>query len=118
MSSKFFAISSKIKIVLNNEVIIYYFNNEIVKTFFKLIDEYFDIWKNIDFVNFFEKHWMKISFKSNWENKISNKAKIYFLNKKNWKLIVWNPQGPFERTLRNQDARLLSNQWIDISMTA
>ena len=75
------------KIVFENNVIIHRFNNEIVKIFNKLIDEYSNFWKNIEFVVLSKKNWMKILLKFDWEQKILDKIKMYFLNKKNRELV-------------------------------
>ena len=75
------------KIVLNNEIIIHKFSDDVVQTFSKLIIDYSDIWKNIDFAKLSQKNWMRISFKSNWKQRIFDKIKIYSLNKKNKEFV-------------------------------
>ena len=75
------------KIIFENDVIIHRFNKNAVKTFTDLIIEYLDLWKNIDFVQLFQKNWMRISFKSDWKQRIFDKTKIYSLNKKNRKFV-------------------------------
>ena len=75
------------KIVFENDVTIYRSSKNAVKTFTILIFEYLDLWKNIDFAQFSQENWMRISLKSDWKQRISDKTKIYSLNKKNRKLV-------------------------------
>ena len=75
------------KIVFENDVIIHRFSKNVVKIFTILIFEYLDLWKNIDFAQFFQKNWMRISLKSDWEQRIFGKTKIYSLNKKNREFV-------------------------------
>ena len=75
------------EIVLRNDVTIHHLNDETIKAFSSLIDEYSSLWKNIDFVKLSEKNWMKISLKFDWKNKISDKARVYSLSRKNKKLV-------------------------------
>ena len=75
------------EIIFDNDVIIHHFNDEAIKIFNKLIEKYFDFWKNIEFVVLSKKNWMRIFLKSDWEQKISDKIKIYFLNKKNREFV-------------------------------
>ena len=78
---------SIIEIIFENVVAIHQFSKNAVKTFTTLIFEYFDLWKDIDFAQFSQKNWMRISLKSDWKQRISEKIKIYSLNKKNRKLV-------------------------------
>ena len=48
-----------------------------IEKFNQLIKDYFKLWTNQEFVNLFEKNWMKISLKFDWESTIKNKVKIY-----------------------------------------
>ena len=75
------------KIIFDNDVIIHRFSDDVVQIITKLMSIYFDIWKDTDFVKLFQKNWMRISLKSNWKQRIFDKAKIYSLNKKNRKLV-------------------------------
>ena len=49
--------------------------------------DFFDLWHDIDFVNVFEKNWMRISLKSDWKSQIFDKVKIYSLDVKDRELI-------------------------------
>ena len=75
------------EIILDNNVIIHQFSKKVVQIFTKLISEYFDLWKDIDFAKFSFENWMRISLKSNWKQRIFDKIKIYSLNKKNKELV-------------------------------
>ena len=79
-----FAITKK---VLKNEIIIHEFSNIVVRIFVDLINEYFKLWIDKKFADLSMKNWMKISLKSNWKNKITDKVKIYFINTKNRELL-------------------------------
>ena len=70
-------------------MIIYDFDDEknIVTSLQQVIEFFFNLWKNIDFVIMNEKNWMRIFFKSDWEIKMSEKAKIYSLRQKDRILI-------------------------------
>ena len=57
--------------------------NEAITAFNTLINEYFKLWTDQNFVNFSEKNWMKLSLKFDWKSKIKNKIKIYSLNVRN-----------------------------------
>ena len=64
---------------LFNDVTIHNFSDNTVKAFIKLVHEFFSLWINQEFVNFFEQNWMKISLKANWKFKIKDKVKMYFV---------------------------------------
>ena len=68
-----------------NEVIIH--QSDEIDSFARIIENYSKLWKDIDFVNVLEKSWMRISLKFDWESRISDKAKIYFLDAKDKALI-------------------------------
>ena len=74
-------VKSDAKIILDNDVIIHQFSKKVVQIFTKLISKYFDLWKDIDFAKLSSENWMRISLKSNWEQRISDKTKIYSLVK-------------------------------------
>ena len=76
------------KKILENEIIIHNFSDIVVRIFANLIDEYFKLWIDKEFANLSMKNWMKISLKSNWENKITNKVKIYFMNTKKRSYLI------------------------------
>ena len=75
------------KIIFDNDVIIHRFSDDIVQIITKLMSIYSDIWKDTNFVKLSQKNWMKISLKSNWKQRIFDKTKIYFLDKKNKKFV-------------------------------
>ena len=81
------ATNVKSKKILQNEIIIHNFSDIVVRTFVDLINEYFKLWIDKKFANLSMKNWMKISLKSNWKNKITDKVKIYFINTKNRELL-------------------------------
>ena len=87
------------KIVFQNDVIIHRFNDEIVKVFNKLIDEYSNFWKNIEFVVLSKENWMKIFLKFDWKQRIFDKIKMYFLSKKNCEFVneIFDKLHEFER---------------------
>ena len=79
--------SSASKIILNNDITIHRFNDVAVQTFIDIVKKYFDLWKKTSFADLSKKNWMKISLKTDWESRISDKIKIYSLNIKNRELI-------------------------------
>ena len=95
--SIYFVVSNKIlknvsialsfEIILNNEIIIHRFNDVVVQIFKNLINEYSNFWKKIDFAKLSKENWINFFLKFDWENRISNKTKMYSLNTKNKKLI-------------------------------
>ena len=78
-------ITSSSNIVLSNDVTIYSFDE--TKVFRNLIAEFSTLWINNEFVDLSKKNWMKISLKTNWKNKISEKIKMYFLRARNRALV-------------------------------
>ena len=75
------------KKILKNEIIIHDSFEIIVRTFIDLINEYFKLWIDKEFADLSMKNWMRISLKSNWENKIKDKVKIYLMSTKDRKLF-------------------------------
>ena len=75
------------KIILTNKVIIHRFNDEAVETFRNLINDYSDLFIDIDFVELSENNWMRILLKTNWEFRIFDKTKIYSLNAQDKTLV-------------------------------
>ena len=73
-------VTLSIDFVLFNNVIIYSFDD--AKFFFNIFSECLALWKNSEFVDLSKKNWMRISFKSDWKNKILDKIKIYSLKVK------------------------------------
>ena len=72
-------------VILSNDLIMYFSID--VKIFFKLIDEFSSFWKNNEFVVLSKKNWIKISFKFDWEKRVFEKTKIYFLKTRDKTLI-------------------------------
>ena len=73
------------EITMSNEVIIY--QSDEIDSFAKIIENYSKLWKDIDFVNVFEKSWMRISLKFDWKSRVSDKTKMYSLDAKDRALI-------------------------------
>jgi hypothetical protein len=74
-------------VVLSNDVIVHDFTSQTVSAFFDLINQYFNLWKSEEFVKLSKDQWMRISLKSDWEIRISEKIKIYSLETENKKLV-------------------------------
>ncbi len=74
-------------VIFINDVIIHNFISDAVICFFKIINEYSDLWKSDEFVKLLMNQWMRISLRFDWETKISKKVKIYSLNLKDKKLV-------------------------------
>ena len=87
-TKNFFAItkiSSSTKIIFFNDVIIH--NFEIADFFVKIVEKFSILWNDTEFVKLSKKNWIRIFLKSDWKNKIIDKAKIYSLDVKNRQLI-------------------------------
>jgi hypothetical protein len=52
-----------------------------------LINEFSKIWKNEEFIDVFEKQWMRLSLKKKWQDKLIVKIKIYSLNTNDRKIV-------------------------------
>ena len=77
--------NSKTKIVLFNEITLY--NFEATHSFTKIVNEFSNLWRDIDFVDLSEENWMRISLKMNWESRVNEKVKVYSLESRNKKLV-------------------------------
>ena len=78
-------ITSSSNIVLSNDIIIYSSND--AEVFRNLIAEFSTLWTDSEFADLSEKNWMRISLRTDWENKISGKTKMYFLEAKDRVLV-------------------------------
>ncbi len=53
----------------------------IMKVLFKIADQFLNVWKDSDrFVNLFINNWIWISLKSDWNNKMLSKVRVYSLD--------------------------------------
>ena len=75
------------EVTLINEITIHDFFRQTINVFINLLNEYVNIWIDQDFVKLSEKNWMKLFLKSDWENKIKEKAKVYSLDSRDRKII-------------------------------
>ena len=73
--------------VLFNEITFHVFFNEIVTVFINLLNEYFSIWTDQDFVKLSKENWMRLSLKTDWKTKIKRKVKIYSLSARDKNVI-------------------------------
>ena len=87
LSSNVKSVKSVAKIVFENDVTIHRSSKNAVKAFTALMSQYSDLEKDTDFAELSQQNWMRISLKSDWEQRIFDKTKIYSLNKKNRKLV-------------------------------
>ncbi len=75
------------KTVLFTDVTVYE-DITIMKVLSKIVDWFSAVWKNSDkFVNLFINNWMQISLKSNWNNKMFRKARIYSLSLRDHEIV-------------------------------
>ena len=77
---------STAKFVLFNDIMLYD-NKEAIKAYTDLVNDFSILWKNEEFINIFEKRWMRLSLRNDWQDRISNKFKMYSLNNENKKII-------------------------------
>ena len=74
------------KIRFVNEYMMYD-NNETIYAYNNLIQEFFSLWEDYEFIDVLKNDWMKILLKDNWQSKIIEKSKIYSLDTKNRKIL-------------------------------
>ena len=72
-------------VILSNEITIYQFVD--IEIFVSIMKKISILWIDVDFVELFEKNWMRIFLKSNWKNRVFDKIKIYFLNVRDRELM-------------------------------
>ena len=68
------------EVILSNEIIVYNSKNETVKAFRNLINDYSELFIDIDFAKLSKKNWMCILLKTDWESRIFEKVKVYSLS--------------------------------------
>ena len=73
------------EIILFNDVIIH--QSDVTQSFVNIVDEFFALWKNIDFVELSQDNWMRISLKFDWKSRIISKIKIYSLDQRDRNLV-------------------------------
>ena len=78
---------SNTETILLNEITVHISSTQTVNAFTNLINNYSTIWTNQKFVKLSEKNWMKLSLKTNWENNVKEKIRIYSLNARDKKVI-------------------------------
>ena len=64
-----------------------YDNDETRTAFANFIAEFLSLWTNRDFIDVSQDKWMRISLKSDWQTKITNKSKIYLLKIKDRQVL-------------------------------
>ena len=73
--------------ILFNEIIVHAFSDHAIKIFTNFLDKYFSIWTKREFAKLLEENWMRLFLKSDWENKIKEKVKVYSLNTRDRQVI-------------------------------
>ena len=73
--------------VLPNGVTIHDSGAEAVQAFTKIVEEYSTIWTDQGFAKLTEEHWMRIPLKSDWEEKIPGKIRVYPLGSRDKDLV-------------------------------
>jgi len=75
------------KTVLFTDITVYK-DITIMKVVSKIVDQFSAVWKNSDkFVNLSMNNWMQISLKSNWNDKMFRKTRIYLLSLRNCEIV-------------------------------
>ena len=74
-----------VEIIMLNDVIIY--RSKEIDNFVKIIKNFSTFWHDTEFVAMSKDNWMRIFLKFDWENRVSNKIKVYSLKIKNKQLI-------------------------------
>lgn len=73
------------EIVMPNGVTIY--QSEATDSFTKIVNDYPALWQDTGFADLPEDNWMKIPLKSDWEQRVTGKAKVYPLGTKDRELV-------------------------------
>ena len=102
--------SSQTKISLFNEIIIHNSFAHVIDVFIKFLNKYFNIWIDQRFVNLSKKNWMRLSLKTDWEQKIKKKVRIYSLNSRDRELV----NETFDK-LQKQEKLSFTNESISFS---
>ena len=84
--------------ILFNEITVHISSIQTINAFTNLINNYSTIWTDQRFVKLSENNWMKLSLKTDWENNVKKKVKVYSLDAKDKKVI----DDTFDE-LQNQD---------------
>ena len=84
--------------ILFNEITVHISSTQAINAFTNLINNYSIIWTNQRFVKLSENNWMKLSLKTNWENNVKEKVRVYSLDARDKKVI----DDTFDE-LQNQD---------------
>ena len=79
--------SSPPEIVLPNGVTIYHSEPDTVDSFAKIVNDFPALWHDTGFASMPEDKWMRIPLKSDWETRVSGKAKVYPLGAKDRELV-------------------------------
>ena len=69
-------------VVMPNGITIHNSGKDAIDAFAKVLDEYPKIWEDQGFAKLPEENWMTIPLKSDWEDKVTGKVKIYPLGTK------------------------------------
>ena len=62
-------------------------SQKVMTSFKNFVNKFSDLWIDQDFVNLSVENWIKISLKTNWEDKIKDKAKVYSTRTKDKKFL-------------------------------
>ena len=73
--------------ILLNEITVHISSTQIVNAFINLINNYSIIWTDQEFVKLSKNNWMKLSLKTDWENNIKKKVRVYSFDARNKKVI-------------------------------
>ena len=76
-----------IDVILSNEITVHKSSKFVVENFSKLMNDFAFLQTDQKFSNLFEKNWMRLSLKTNWEFKIKEKTKIYSLRQRD-KIVI------------------------------
>ena len=75
------------EVTLPNGVNIYARDDEHIEAFTNLVEEFPKLWQDADFVNLPQSEWMRIPLRSDWESRVSGKAKVYLLGLKDREVV-------------------------------
>ena len=75
------------EIVLLNDVTIHNSDEKAIRSLRQTIEIYLKLWQDTDFAIMKKANWMRISLKSDWECRVSNKTKIYSLDLRDKQLV-------------------------------
>ena len=62
-------------------------NQTAIQAYTELVNEFFTLWRDEDFINIPENRWMRFALRDDWQSHLTEKFKIYSLDNENKKML-------------------------------